>query len=154
MCPTASGSVTDEQRAQDTTWLISNPEESLGPHPETHINPEGRTSSPFFSRHPRLTDSTPTSTRHSSAAGFSKRRSSYDATISPQFKYSPIPARAVLHIGGYLDMSIPTIVHNHQSNYERISKCKSCKSEKYVPSPIKYLYAQRSMKRRDGRNCI
>ena len=67
-----------------------------------------------------------TLTGHSSAARFSEHRSSYDATISPHFKYSPISAGTILYISGYLGMPIPTIVHNHHNSYGRISTCKSC----------------------------
>jgi len=75
---------------------------------------------------------------HNSTTGFPECISSYDATISPHFKYSPISTGTILDIGGYLGMPISMIVHNYQSGYERISTCKSCRSEQYAISATEY----------------
>jgi len=80
-----------------------------------------------------------TFTRHSSAARILRLRRGYDVTISPCSKYSLISVGAILDIGGYLGMSIPTIKHNNLSSYGRIPTCKSCRFEKSIP-PVTTLH--------------
>ena len=130
---------------QEVSQMGNSPKISLGSYqtPEERESqaqlwdahrPQGEDPSFFFPQHPKLPDSTLTPIGYSSAARFSKHKTSYDVTISPHSKYSSISAGTVLNIAGYLGMPIPIVVHNHQSDYERISTCKSRRSEKSTPS--------------------
>jgi len=89
-------SIASRQQARDTCRFIVDPGESLRLASSSHFDPKGRTSSPFFSRHPRLPKLSQTPTGYSSTARFPNCKGSHVATISPRSKYSPISVGTVI----------------------------------------------------------